>query len=358
MISTFTYHLPFVKPFKTGSSVFKVREGVIIRYAGDVDAIAEAAPLPGFSTESADDVRNFFSDYSIQFSDFFDKISSVHDITPFLNGLPSLPSAQFALSMLALSVLSQRENTSIESLLNMNSVPESISVNSVIGSSSVSETARLIQESVNDGFSVIKLKVTNSPHELASVLKEATRKFPDVRFRLDANQSWPAEKVAEYSALFKNFPIEYIEEPSRYSNEEELTYIIKSSALPVALDESIADWSRLESALKHQSKTVLIIKPTLFGNFLQLAETISQYRSSFDQIVVTTALESAVGRSMVKEAAFLIGDRTRAHGLHTGHLLTSDLLNVAKQINGIFSSAGRDFSQLRFDQINQTFLTS
>ncbi len=358
MISYFTYSLPFLTPFKTGSSLFKLRKGVIVRYFGVEDSVAEAAPLPGFSSESLEDVLSFFTDHSVRINHFLDSSFTVQNANSFLSDLPKIPSARFAVSMLALSVLSQRSGCKIEELLKIDNTPDRLSVNSVIGTGTETEIYSAVQSAVSEGFTTVKLKVHSSPHSLAAVLTKAAAQFPGILFRLDANRSWPFEKLSHYSSLFKNLPIEYIEEPAQYNGDEELEKMVQASALPVALDESVNSPERLLSALKNHPKTTLVIKPTLFGNFIQLVETISAYRSSFDQIVVTTALESAVGRSMVTEAAFLIGDRSLAHGLNTGRLLAGDLLDNRTPLNGIFSAVDRDFTQLRFDRLNQTFLKS
>ncbi len=357
MIKTYTYSLPFTAPFKTGKSVFNNREGVIVRYSYDVDVVTEAAPLPGFSNETLDVVKTFFSNHTDSISGFFDSNYALDEISPFLSSLPNLPSAQFALSMMALLILSERKNCTIDELLQIRSVPDSVLVNTVVGLGSEEHVLSQIELASKQGFGTIKLKVSDSPAELAAVLRKASKKFPDITFRLDANQSWPPEKAEEYIAYFKDLPVEYIEEPVAISSPDELEKIISNSPLPVALDESITNLQSLEFALKNFPDTVIIIKPTFFGNFIQLAETISRYRSSFEQIVVTTALEAALGRAMVNEAAFLIGGRNLAHGLNTGSMLAKDLFDGERILNGKISSADRVSKKLQFDQLNQALLT-
>ena len=358
MIETYTYTLPFTTPFKTGKSIFKNREGVIVRYTDDVDILTEAAPLPGFSGETLDDVKTFFSGYSDSISRFFDSNFSIDEISPFLSSLPGLSSAQFALSMMALLILAERKNCTIDELLQIRSVPDSVLVNTVVGLGSEEAVLSQIELASKQGFGTIKLKVSNSPAELAAVLRKASEKYPDITFRLDANQSWSADTALEQIAYFKDLPVEYIEEPAAVSSPDELEKIISNSPLPVALDESITNLKSLEFALKSYPDTVIIIKPTLFGNFIQLAETISQYRSSFQQIVVTTALEAAVGRAMVNEVAFLIGDRKLAHGLNTGNMLAKDLFDDVRILNGKLSKAERVVNKLQFNKLNQALLTS
>lgn len=358
MIKTYTYSLPYTAPFKTGKSVFNNREGVIVRYIHDIDVVTEAAPLPGFSTETLDDVITFFSSHKDSISGFLDSRYSFDGISPFLSSLPNLPSAQFALSMMALMILAERKNCTIDELLQIRSVPDSLFVNTVVGLGNEEDVLSQIELASKQIFGTIKLKVSESPAEQASILKKASEKFPDITYRLDANQSWPPEKAEEYIAYFKDLPVEYIEEPAAVSALKDLKKIILNSPLSIALDESITNLQSLKFALKNFPDTVLIIKPTLFGNFIQLVETISRYRSSFEQIVVTTALEAAVGRTMVNEAAFLIGDRNFAHGLNTGSILASDLFDDVRIVSGKLSITERLVTKLQFNKLNQTFLIS
>ena len=357
MISTCTYSLPFTVPFNTGNSIFTERKGVIIQFSGDVEAIAEASPLPGFSKESLSDVQQFFNRNELIISTFFSEPFTLIEITPFLDTLPNISSVQYALSMLALSILAQRENRSLDEILQMNNPPESIRVNGVIGAGNKRDIFQQVEKLVTEGFTALKFKATNTPAELATAMKMVHSQFPDLTFRLDANQSWPLQNIAEYSSLFSSLPVEYIEEPCAASQEKEFVRILRESKLPIALDESIKSIEHLEIVLKKYPNLYLILKPSLFGNFLRLRETISRYRSSFDQIVVTTTLESAVGRLMAAEAAFLIGDRSLAHGLHTGHLLAQDLMGDLSFSDGKIKASGRQFVHLNFDRLNQTFLT-
>jgi len=102
----------------------------------------------------------------------------------------------------------------------------------------------------------------------------------------------------------------------------------------------------------------IIMKPVLLGNILEIYETISQYRSNFKHTVVTTTLESNIGRSMIASTASLIGDPKMSHGLHTGHLFADDLLPDFEIKNGLINNllknpAVESFSQIKTSYIKQ-----
>src|SRR5690606_31113626 len=57
VIARFRYRIPFARPLVTGAGTHTHREGLLLRYGlAPPYRYAEAAPLPGFSTETLDQV--------------------------------------------------------------------------------------------------------------------------------------------------------------------------------------------------------------------------------------------------------------------------------------------------------------
>lgn len=327
MLQLFEYELPFRSVFQTGSSSFKTRKGTLIHYQEEgADFVVEASPLPGFSRESLPGVKRVLLNQQNFIEEFLSGDLSKQKIRNLANVKQlDLPSVQFGLSFLGLSVLAHREEKTFYELFDQKPVKR-LSINDVIGSGTIDEMRAQIETSVNNGFQTLKIKAPHPVDELASLLETIHANHPDVRFRIDANQSWPKSEVKNNSDAFKHLPVAYIEEPCKIEVLSEIREVQEKSSLPVALDESITSIKDLRQALETFPNLVLVIKPMLIGNFLEIHETISRYRSSFKHIVVTTTLESKIGRSMIALTASLLGDQTMSHGLHTGHLFADDLL--------------------------------
>lgn len=335
MLQLFEYELPFRSPFRTGSAIFENRNGILIHYKNnDIDLVVESAPLPGFSEESLIDVKQAlvnekeFIQESLEGEITFQSVRNL-DNNPDLN----LPSIQFALSYLFLSVLAKKKGRSLHDLFR--TIPaNTIQVNAVVGHKPLSEMEKKIEEAVQNGFKVIKIKAPDPVEELSSLLTRVQKRYPTIRFRLDANQSWPVSSLKKNCELLQHLRIQYIEEPTSTENLREWKRIQKMCCLPIALDESVSSIKALQSVLNNYPDLFIIIKPTLLGNILKIHETISQFRSSFKHIVCTTTLESSIGRSMVASTACLIGDQNMSHGLHTGPLFADDLLPDLEIKNG------------------------
>lgn len=333
MLKTFRYNIPFKHPFKTGSGTFEKRAGLLICFEENNHFFwGEAAPLPGFSTEVTDDAENVLQEKRNTIHEFTSGPFHLDDLTQFVNETTHLPSLQFALSYLGLSLLSYRNNCTINELFGIEPTPQ-IFVNDIIGHNQSESWFSEIRKSIHNGFTSIKIKALYPLDTLTRRLYDVCRNESNITFRLDANRSWPIDKLPEIRHLIKDLPVEYIEEP--YWNESEELFINYHSDFdfPVALDETVHQQERLRIHLQNPEQ-IIIIKPTLIGNVCDWVGTIKTYRSTFENVIITTALESAIGRTAVADIAGLIGCRNRSHGLNTGKLFQDDLLQITNIKNG------------------------
>lgn len=357
MLELFEFDLPFHSPFKTASAAFKSRKGILLHFKNDTtDIVTEASPLPGFSKETFSEVKQVLLKEKDFIEDFLGGDFSREEIRN-LDQRKSLnlPSVQFALSFLALSVLAGRKGKNIYDLFR--TIPaESIKVNDVIGYAETNEMKGAIERSIEHGFKVIKIKAPHPVDELASLLSTIHKTYHGIRFRLDANQSWPFSTIEENCNLLQNLPIEYVEEPTQLKSLNQVSEIQKTCSLPLALDESVATLSELKNVLEEYPDLVVVIKPTLLGNILKIHETISAFRGSFKYIVCTTALEASIGRSMVAAITSITGDPTLSHGLNTGHLFANDLLPDFEIKNGSLYNHHQNAGTGSFQNIKTTHL--
>src|SRR5690625_7765820 len=88
--------------------------------------------------------------------------------------------------------------------------------------------------SIKLGFKTIKVKCPYPFGELPPLLRYYSQKYTDLRFRLDANQSWPVHALNEFSELFEHIPIEYVIEKINSMNN-----VVRHPGLTVAFDDII-----------------------------------------------------------------------------------------------------------------------
>ncbi|PWN06948.1 enolase C-terminal domain-like protein [Rhodohalobacter mucosus] len=337
MLTFYRYRLPFHKPFVTPGGTFTDREGVLLQLETDsFTGLSEASPLPGFSDESLDKTIQQLIDQKETLEALLSTPFTLTGLDNLLREIPLPASAKFALSSLGASTLLKSGLAARDELF-AQPFRHQVKVNAVTGIGEYDDIISDIAAHHARGFRTVKIKSTPDPETLASALREAVKKYPSMTFRIDANQSWPVSDALSITGLFTDLNVEYIEEPISVESANDYRELVQKSPIPIALDESLSDMATLETALKALPGIVLIIKPTLLGNIFRISETISANRGPLHRVVVTTALESAVGRSMVQSMAAITGDPGLAHGLDTGRLFEKDLFPLREAENGILN---------------------
>jgi o-succinylbenzoate synthase len=358
LVELYTYRLPFAQPFSTAAGTIDSRTGLLIRFCHNgLDLTAEAAPLPGFSPDSLEEVTDAATAFTDELTSLFTRPFKVSDLRKQLTSIPELPSLQFALSWLGAGILMQRGIPPFKSLLN-HPPADRLLVNEVIPQSDLATMKRDIRSAYKAGFRTFKFKAGFPVQPLPSQLRDILQEFSDdIKIRLDANRSWPCKTVGDTISLFEGMPIEYIEEPCRFDSDKQLGNLIQSSPIPLALDESIAGLKLLKSRMAYSPKVYLILKPTILGNLFDLFETLNTLQTPYERVIVTTALESSVGRAMTATVAGLIGSADHAHGLNTGRFFKSDLNGTIPSGISRLDHPNHLFNKLRFSDLNHTSIT-
>ncbi len=334
MIIYYKYRIPFSDPFTNANKTYNFREGILFRYVNDnIDIVSEAAPLPGFSDENLATVENVFSNSRADTNEFLNHVSSVKTALQFFRDNHFPPSVSFALSCIALDLIGVRNAKELDQL-KLSHASKNLTINSVVGRLENDGDIQLIKKHYQSGYRTIKLKITSHNQRFPQFIKYASDRFPGLKFRIDANQSWPVESVADLLESFKGLPVEYCEEPCRFETLEQISQINEHSPVPIALDESIGNIHQLKEILRTGPVKFVILKPTLLGNLFELIETFSNENTHNIKRICTTAFESGVGRTSVCKLAAVIGSDDMAHGLSTGTLFTTDLADSFEIRNG------------------------
>ena len=156
----------------------------------------------------------------------------------------------------------------------------------LLSADAVPELAREAQRAVAEGFLTLKLKVgMDDDYARAAVVRDAAG--PDVKLRLDANGAWDAPEALRKLRELAPLRIELCEQPT-----PDLLGL-EGSQVALAADEMVA--SDPEGALARAA--VIVLKPMLLGGILPALRLARRAHERGRKIVVTSSLESAVGRS-------------------------------------------------------------
>lgn len=208
----------------------------------------------------------------------------------------------------------------------------SINVNASLGFDELDIILNKISSKLNEGFKTIKLKVgredTRLDHDL---LEETRRRFGnDFSIRIDANRKWSCDEAIEYLDRFKEFDIQYVEEPCEYCCSTIKT--MDFSLIPVALDESLSSFEEALSFLHGCKAQFFIIKPMVLGSIVKTFKFIKEAETLGKLVIISSAFESAVGKSGLVFLASTT-QHSYAHGLDTSEYFESDLCRDYYPVN-------------------------
>ena len=92
------------------------------------------------------------------------------------------------------------------------------------------------------------------------------------------------------------FNIEYIEQPIKKNNFEDLLELRFHSDIPIALDESIDSVQSINHALSINCGDIFIIKPQSIGSFSEIKKAVQLVKSANKIPIITSSLEGIIGR--------------------------------------------------------------
>ena len=284
-------------------------------------ALGEAAPLPGFSTESLEDVIEQYREKKSDILQFFASTPSLADMADFIRAEDLHPSLEFGLDTLGVHYLMAIGSADMDdwAITDASDYPL---VNGILGlSPDHKESLEKIKALKEEGITTLKVKVGDDFERESALLQEIRAQYPNLKLRIDANGVWALEEAEERLGSLDRLKLEYCEEPLADPSPKNLKKLKKSVKTPLALDEGYLRLRDPHAAFPHID--VLVVKPMVYGSFAKIFATKEMADDHNITLVFTTALEIAVGRRMTALLAGLIGSPV-AHGLDTGRLLQND----------------------------------
>jgi O-succinylbenzoate synthase len=287
------YALPFRAPVRTAHGTWGMREGVVVRLEAPAGRIGwgEAAPVPGFSRETAAQDEALLA-------------SLGRSIGPDAwEGFRTLPDCLRHALFAAASELAETTRPSLTSHLPVAALLPA-----------GREALGAIEAKADAGFRTFKWKVgVAAADEELGLFDDLCGRLPEgARLRLDANGAWDRRTAERWLDRCADRPVEFVEQPagapgaaedaaSRRKADDLLLGLAHDFPTPLALDESLAGDGDVERWLGAGWPGVMVVKPSLHGD---LPETLSRLGRAGAPVVFSSALETAVGAREALRVAF------------------------------------------------------
>ncbi|PXX09200.1 o-succinylbenzoate synthase [Mycolicibacterium moriokaense] len=181
------------------------------------------------------------------------------------------------------------------------------------------------------GARTAKVKVAEPGQSLADdVLRVNVVRALVPTVRVDANGGWTVdEAVSAAKALTADGPLEYMEQPC--ATVLELAEVRRRVEVPVAADESIRKADDPLHVVREGAADVAVLKVAPLGGVRKLLDIAKQIEIP---IVVSSALDSAVGIGQGLLAAAALPELRHACGLATGGLFVEDIVDFLAPVDG------------------------
>jgi o-succinylbenzoate synthase len=145
--------------------------------------------------------------------------------------------------------------------------------------------------------------------------------------RVDANGAWTVAQAIEAAKALG--PLEYIEQPC--ATVDELAQVRRQVDVPVAADESIRKAGDPLAVVRAGAADVAVLKVAPLGGISALLTIAGQIDIP---VVVSSALDSAVGIAIGLAAASALPRLDHACGLGTGRLFVEDVTEPVAAVDG------------------------
>jgi o-succinylbenzoate synthase len=315
-----SYEVPLSPPWPSAEGNVDRRAGsiLVLEDEGSVGR-GETAPWPGFQVEThASSVAALRLAakrlVGLPSEAYLDAIEGLERMAQ----LASVPCARHAVDLALHDLAAQRAGIPLAVLLGGPAALPSVPVNAAIPRGAPDSMARRAREFAQSGIGTIKLKLGG-----ASVAEEVERVRAvrdavgsSVRIRIDVNQSWSEREAIEAIEKLAPYTIEYCEQPVAAINA--LARVRSESPIPIAADESVRDLASARAVLDRSAADILILKPMVLGGLRATRRVADLARERGAGIVVTSFLESEVGRAGALHVAASLGRADHAHGIVSG----------------------------------------
>lgn len=179
------------------------------------------------------------------------------------------------------------------------------------------------------------MKVAEKGQSLAEDVARvrAVRQFVP-RVRIDANGGWTVDEATEaLTAMLADGPLEYVEQPC--ATVPELVEIRRRGlGVRVAADESIRRAEDPLRVVRAGGADIAVVKVAPLGGMRAVLELTGELAEYGVPVVVSSALDSAVGISSGLFAAAAIPHLEFACGLGTGGLFFDDVAAPLEMVDG------------------------
>ena len=327
-VASAEYSRNLPRPIVTSHGEYRKRTGIILAIWDDQGhvGLGEAAPLPGFSRESLEDVARALASIQSAPPRTSDALQSM------AGEFASVPSLQFAIECAALDLEAQSRDVPMASMLNREP-RSSVAINGLIGDGAPDEMSRRASELWTAGYTTFKVKVAAGEAERdIERLTSISRAAPKARLRLDANTAWDYATAEHVLSAISTEQIEFVEQPFPVGMAASAKALCAAHDVRLALDEEIESISAGVRIVEDRSCEVVVLKPMILGSLFDCHRLAAKAVAEGVAVVYTSSWESDIGLGATLQLAAALGQENLPMGLSTAGMIADGIVDQPLRI--------------------------
>ncbi len=282
-------------PLRTAHGLWTEREGLLLRTesAEGVVRYGEVAPISWFGTETVDEAREVCAKLG-------DRISA--------EAIAAVPERMGCVRFALASVIED-------------ALPPTAATAARLPVAALLPAGKAVLAAVDAkleaGFLAFKWKVgVARPEDEMPLLDDVLARLPAyAKLRLDANGAWSNRDATRWLEFCAERPVEFVEQP--VMNVDALLGLAADYPVRLALDESVTGLGAAREWQARGWSGVFVIKPALAG---PLDELVAWVRETKPDLVLSSAIESALARAQILRVAFAEKLTERPLGFGVGEI--------------------------------------
>ncbi|MGL5084072.1 MAG: o-succinylbenzoate synthase [Microcoleaceae cyanobacterium] len=316
------YRCPFKHPLNTHHGIWRERQGILLQLTNEAGNTGwgEIAPLSWFGSETLEQALTICQNFPKKFN--LESIEVIPD---------TFPACQFGFESAVMACNSSQDQPQLKQPLNYS------------GLLPAGELAlQKWQDLYHQGYRTFKWKIgvylLELELEIFQTLTQAMIENSSVcSLRLDANGGLTWKQANQWlqtcdtlQNISPHFQIEFLEQPLKVSQFEELLALSSRYATPLALDESVATLNQLKTCYQQRWRGIFVIKPAISGSPKQLKQFCQDHNID---AVFSSVFETHVGRNAILNLATELSSPRRAVGFGVDHWLEPLSIHDALALN-------------------------
>ncbi len=267
-LRAYAIRVPLIEEFRIALGASVYYEGVIVEVSTDEGIVGygEGVPSRRITGETTDSILSLISRFRRMLVGK-DPLNYVELLERIDRAVLGNPAAKAAIDIAIFDIVAKKYGVPLRTFLGggPNSFETSVTIGIMDKETAVRKATRLVE----DGVTILKIKIGLNPTEdIERVVAIRKAVGDDIRIRIDANQGYTVKQAIRVLRALENVDIEYCEQPVHWRDLSGMREVRRKTEIPIMADESVHGPRDALEVIKLDAADMINIKLMKSGGIL------------------------------------------------------------------------------------------